>query len=177
MNNNTNSRREKLAARYASKQSGSVKRGPMGGHGPGRGAMASGKPKATKATVLRLLSYLKGDRMRIVGAFLFMLVSTLSSIAGTYVLRPVINYIAPQKGGTVNWNGFVQGLVFMGLVYIVGVSHSIAITPDDRCFPARTLHHPHRIVPQGAAAAGSVLRCTQSRRTDEPLYQRCGRHR
>ena len=110
MNNNTNSRREKLAARYASKQSGSVKRGPMGGHGPGRGAMASGKPKATKATVLRLLSYLKGDRMRIVGAFLFMLVSTLSSIAGTYVLRPVINYIAPQKGGTVNWNGFVQGL-------------------------------------------------------------------
>ncbi len=124
MSSDANNRREKLTARYASKQVESKKGGPMGGgpRGPGRGAMATGKPKETKATIRRLLSYLRADRMRIVGALLFMLGSRLSSFAGTYVLRPVINYIAPQDGGEINWNGFVQGLVFMGLVYVIGVA-------------------------------------------------------
>ncbi len=69
-------------------------RGPMGGGHGGRrgpGIRAHGKPKNTKATVLRLFSYIKKYTGLLVTVLLCMLGSTLASLCGGYMLSPVIN--------------------------------------------------------------------------------------
>ena len=63
--------------------------GPRGG-GP-RGAGMSGKPKNTKATMARLLNYLKPYILRFIGVLLCMLASTVTSLIGAYLLAPIIN--------------------------------------------------------------------------------------
>ena len=72
-------------------------RGPMGG-GPGgrRGpaVRAQGKPKNTKATVLRLFSYIKKYTGLLIIVLFCMLGSTLADLCGTYMLSPVINRLA-----------------------------------------------------------------------------------
>jgi len=62
--------------------------------GPGPGGRMNGpkvKPKASKATVLRVLSYLKKDRAKIIIALIMVLISTGASLCASYILRPVIN--------------------------------------------------------------------------------------
>ena len=70
------------------------KRGMMPGRGPGpggpRGRM-KGKPQNTKATVLRIMGYLKPYRFRFLLVFLCMIVSTVTSLFGSYMLAPIIN--------------------------------------------------------------------------------------
>ena len=51
----------------------------------------SGKPKNTAATVKRLFSYLNEYRLRIGFAFLCVIVSTASNLAGSYMLKPIID--------------------------------------------------------------------------------------
>ena len=81
---------EQLQAQYNSAAPG-AKRGMMGG-GPGRGAQsAKGKPKETKKTIGRLLSYLKHYKGHIVVALVCMLFSTLTSLCGSYLLAPIVN--------------------------------------------------------------------------------------
>lgn len=67
-------------------------RGPGGGGGPrgGRG-MAGGKPKSAKKSIKRLLGYMKGFRFRFVLVLCCMLISTLTSLVGGYLLAPIIN--------------------------------------------------------------------------------------
>lgn len=67
-------------------------RGPGGGGGPrgGRG-MAGGKPKSAKKSIKRLLGYMKGFRFRFVMVLCCMLISTLTSLVGGYLLAPIIN--------------------------------------------------------------------------------------
>lgn len=84
---------QELQKRYASlgKMSG---RGP-GGRGPGGprrgGPRPQGKPKNTKATVKRLMAYVAAYKARLMIVLLFMLLHTLTSVAGSYLLRDVIN--------------------------------------------------------------------------------------
>lgn len=65
--------------------------------GPGRGGPGGpergghGRPKDAKKTILRMLGYLKPYRFRFVLVLVFMLVSTLTSLVGSYFLAPVIN--------------------------------------------------------------------------------------
>ncbi len=63
--------------------------GRGGPGGPGRGG--HGRPKDAKKTILRMLGYLKPYRFRFVLVLVFMLVSTLTSLVGSYFLAPVIN--------------------------------------------------------------------------------------
>ncbi len=71
-------------------------RGPGGpGRGPG-GPMAGrmgGKPKNTKATMLRLLSYFKPHAPKLVVVLLCMLISAVTSLVGSFTLLPIINRI------------------------------------------------------------------------------------
>ena len=84
---------------YASKMGpgGPGGRGPMG-HGPGRGrgpgVRAKGKPKNTKATILRLFSYIKKYTGLLLLVLLCMLGSTLASLCASYMLSPIINKLA-----------------------------------------------------------------------------------
>ncbi|MBQ9780268.1 MAG: ABC transporter ATP-binding protein [Clostridia bacterium] len=79
---------EELQKRYSSLG----KTGPRRGPGPrGRGPRPKGKPKNSRATVSRLVGYIAAYRFRLIFVLLCMLVSTLTSLAGSYLLRDVIN--------------------------------------------------------------------------------------
>ena len=91
---------QELQRQYASMGKVQNGRGPMGGgpgHGGprgGRGAHAIGKPKNTGHTIRRLLGYLKGSWGKLLLVVLCMLISTATSLIGSYMLAPIINHIA-----------------------------------------------------------------------------------
>lgn len=65
-----------------------------GGHGrgPGHGPTGKGaKVKDTKGTIKRLLAYLMPYKFRIVGVLFCMLLSAVTSLAGSYLLAPIVN--------------------------------------------------------------------------------------
>jgi len=88
-------------------------------HGPGpkgRGVRGGGgKPKNTKDVFLRLYSYLSKYKLRIAIALVFVVVRTVSQIAGSYMLRPIINnYITAGR-----LEGFLYALGVLLMVYLV----------------------------------------------------------
>ena len=99
---------EELQKQYGGKSSKGKMMG--GGHGPrrggGPGVRAKGKPKDTKRTIKRLLSYVAKYKFRLVLVLVCMLFNTLSSLTGAYILRPVINALVGQSE-----------LVFMGIMF------------------------------------------------------------
>ena len=72
--------------------------GPRGHMGPGRGrgpgVRAKGKPKNTKAVVIRLFSYIKKHTALLLLVVLCMAASTVASLCGSYMLSPIINKLA-----------------------------------------------------------------------------------
>ena len=93
----------------------------------GRGPMAAtnnfkGKPKHSRATVGRILSYVGKYRYRLVLVALCMLLSTASSLAGGYVLRPVINRIADAATPAADRLAYLATMLgVLAGIYIVGV--------------------------------------------------------
>ena len=84
---------EQLNKRYAkSLKPGSEGRGMMPRRGPG-GPRQSGKPKDTAKTVSRMLSYVAKYKGRLLLVVLCMLVSTITSLIGSYMLAPIIDRI------------------------------------------------------------------------------------
>ena len=78
-----------------------AKRGMM--MGPPRrnqGPKATGKPKNAGKTIKRLLSYVRPYRGRFILVLLFMLMSSLVSLAGSYMMAPVVtkltSFVAPE---------------------------------------------------------------------------------
>ena len=86
-------RYERLKQKYGGKNTASTERKEMNvGRGPGRGGMtAQGKPKNLKKTVVRLLRYLSHERVTLGIAVICAIVYTLTSLAASYMLRPVMN--------------------------------------------------------------------------------------
>lgn len=76
------------------------------------------RPKNTKATIARLFSYIAGDKVLIGIVFLCVLLSTLSSLAGSYILRPIINTLASPEGSA---SQLLHSLFLMAAIYAVGV--------------------------------------------------------
>ena len=104
--------------------SGGPGRGPGRGHGgPGRTMGPVGKPKNSKQTIKRLLKYLEQDRLMLVIAFVCVIANTLTGLAGSYMLRPLINtYIVPTDGSKGSVSGLVGGLAVLGIIYLIGVA-------------------------------------------------------
>lgn len=115
------SRLERLARRYGS----SAPKDAPRGHGMrGRRGFKGGKPKDMSKTVKRILSYISKDKYKLFAAFFFVLLSSGASLAGSYMLRPIINrFIAPTNGSP-SLTGLAGGLAAMALVYAVGVISS-----------------------------------------------------
>lgn len=111
---------ESLKRRYGSRIADAPKRR----RGPERMAvMKGGKPKAGGQTMLRLLSYLKRDRMAMTVAFFCVILGTVTNLAGAYMLRPIINrYIVPLDGSRGDVAGLFRSLCVMGAVYLVSVA-------------------------------------------------------
>ena len=131
----TTAEREKsLKQRYGNRMASAPGRGPGGPGGPGRGPggpgrgpggpgpRGGGRPKNSKETIKRLLSYLEHDKYKMIIAFICVFANTLATLAGSYMLRPLINkYIVPTDGSAGNISGLIGGLVVLGCIYLVGV--------------------------------------------------------
>lgn len=90
---------EELQKRYASAAAPGGMRGPggPGGPGPRRPMGEGGKGRYNRTTVNRLMSYIAAYRGRIILALVFMVINTLTSLAGTFLLRDVINVVNPRN--------------------------------------------------------------------------------
>ncbi len=61
---------------------------PGPGHGP---RVAIGRPKNTRKTFMRLFGYLTRYKARLALVVLFVIISSLSGVAGTFFIKPIIN--------------------------------------------------------------------------------------
>lgn len=125
----TTAEREKsLKQRYGNRMASAPGGGPGGPGGPGRGPggpgpRGGGRPKNSKETILRLLSYLEQDKYKLVIALICVLANTLATLAGSYMLRPLINtYIVPTDGSAGSISGLMGGLAVLACIYLVGVA-------------------------------------------------------
>jgi ATP-binding cassette subfamily B protein len=76
------------------------------------------KPKNARKVMLRLTGYLRYYKGALAGAIVMMILSTISSLAGSYFLKPLINdYILPG-----NFAGFAVALAGLGVIYGIGVA-------------------------------------------------------
>lgn len=83
---------KELQKRYNS--SSKIPSGPPP-RGPGaRGRHPGGKPKKTKETIFRILGYLKTQKLKLFLVALCMIVYTVSSLLGSYMLAPIINRLS-----------------------------------------------------------------------------------
>jgi len=82
---------EELRKQYNSVSHGQSLRG--GGPGRGPGPRAKGKPKNLKKTVGRLLSYVGKYKIRLALVLVCMILTTIATLCGGYLLVPIINRI------------------------------------------------------------------------------------
>ena len=86
----------------------------------GIGAKAA-RPKNMKHTVMRLFSYMKKDVWMLAAALLCVVAGTVSTLAASYMLRPIINdYIIPAKTSA-DLKKLAGALIVMLAVYLLGV--------------------------------------------------------
>ncbi len=90
----------------------------MPGPGRNKGMRAFGKPQHTRRTIKRLASYLEHDKGRLAIVFFCVVVTAVSSLAGSYMLRPVINGLTSGAGSI----AFLAKAVFvMLLIFAAGI--------------------------------------------------------
>ena len=78
--------------------------------------------KKQKATAKRLFSYLEQEKHKIAAAFVCVLVSSASTLCGSYLLRPIINgLIDSTKTSQQKITSLMAGLALMAVVYVLGV--------------------------------------------------------
>ena len=83
---------ERLRAQYAAKPGDMMKRGGPGGGPPGRGM--TGKPKNARMTIKRLLGYVGKYWYKLVLVLLCMLLTTVTSLCGGYLMAPIVDHLA-----------------------------------------------------------------------------------
>lgn len=117
----------RLQKKYAGTKVGPQKKEMDVGRGGGRGrAMGPhGKPKNARGTLLRLIRYLSKEKGRIALAAVLTLLYSVSSLAASYMLRPIINqFIYRASDGedlAARTARFAGALAFLAFVYGVSV--------------------------------------------------------
>ena len=101
-------------------QMGPPGRGP--GSGPaGRFGAQKVKPKDMKKAVVRLLKYIGSDKARVALAVICVLISSGANLAGTYMLRPIINSLDSAADGGDKLGYLVSMLLIMAGIYLAGI--------------------------------------------------------
>ena len=113
---------ENLRARYnteAPKNSGrDFNPGPRR-HG---GAPAMGKPKEARKTIGRIFGYLSQYKLRLVAVVCCLLLNTGATLAGSYLLRPILNHIADGSLPAAERVSYlISMLIVLLLTYLVAV--------------------------------------------------------
>ena len=121
---------EARAARLEEKYNGTKikaekKQIELGPRGRNSALRVSGKPKNLKASIVRLMKYVSQEKVLIVAAILCSLLYTISSLAASYLLRPIINNFIyfdeadPDLGARIR--GLVLWLLFLAVIYGISV--------------------------------------------------------
>lgn len=77
-----------------------------------------GKPIEAKKTFFRLISYLACDRKLLFIIGFLIIISIISNLLGSYMIRPIINdYIIPG-----DYTGLIRILILLAVIYLVGVA-------------------------------------------------------
>ncbi len=89
-------------------------------------AMASGgKPRDTKAAVIRLIKYVSKERGLIISALVCSILNTVSTLAAGYLLRPIINkfiyFDAENPDFSDRLKGLGAWLIFLAVIYGISV--------------------------------------------------------
>lgn len=78
----------------------------------------TGKPQQGRKTFMRLVSYVACDKKLLLVIGVLIILSIISSLLGSYMIRPIINdYIIPG-----DYEGLVKILLVLAAVYLVGVA-------------------------------------------------------
>lgn len=95
---------------------------PMGPRGNDRRFAAKAKPKDLKQAIKRLLSYVGEDKSKVFLAIGCVLISAGANLAGTYMLRPIINNLG-ETGISAGERiaSLAAGLAVMACIYLIGV--------------------------------------------------------
>ena len=90
---------------------------------PGPRKQSFAKPKNAKGTFRRILTYFKPYRAQLVLVMIGLFASVAANIAGTYMLKPIINdYIVPWIGSeNPDFTGLIGQLAVMAAVYTIGI--------------------------------------------------------
>ncbi|MDD3832083.1 MAG: ABC transporter ATP-binding protein [Clostridia bacterium] len=79
------------------------------------------KPKHTKATFARILSYLKPFKVKLIIVTLFIIITAGANIAGTYMLEPIVdNALQVVNPSCDTYAYFAKMLMLMSVIYIIG---------------------------------------------------------
>ncbi len=121
-------RKQRLLQLYGGTRTASAKKelniGPGGGRGR-RDMSAHGKPKNSKGTIMRLLKYIGDDRKWIILSLLSVIIFNLTSLAASYMLRPIINtyiFFDPGEGDlTKRIRGLALALGLLAGVYALSL--------------------------------------------------------
>jgi ATP-binding cassette subfamily B protein len=80
------------------------------------------KPKNTKATAKRLLSYLEKDKGKIAAALCCVLVSSGATLGASYMLKPIMNGLISEVPAEQKLKNLAAGLALMAVIYFFGVA-------------------------------------------------------
>ena len=96
---------------------------PQMGPGNRNNARFSGKskPKNIRAAIKRLLGYVGKDKYKVIFAIFCVIVSSGASLAGTYMLRPIIDNLGKNIPAPEKIQNLILGVVVMSCIYAVGV--------------------------------------------------------
>ena len=89
--------------------------------GPGHkhaGHLAAGKPKNMKKTMGRLFSYISDSKWKLLLVIICIIAGTAANLAGSYVLRPIINGLTSENGSVAF---LFKGILVMLCIYLVAV--------------------------------------------------------
>ncbi len=88
------------------------------GHGPA-GRMAVGKPKNVKKNVARLFGYISESKWKLGIVVLCIISGTAANLAGSYMLRPIINGLTSPEGSVAT---LFKGILMMLGIYLIAVA-------------------------------------------------------
>lgn len=118
-------RQERLEKKYGRKSPAGPENGKGPGPGPGgpgpkgRGAgMPMAKPQNAGKTIGRLFSYIGEDKWKLVVFICCIVFYTVANLAGSYLLRPIINNLVSAEGSRTT---LFRSLLLMGGIYAVGI--------------------------------------------------------
>ncbi len=99
----------------------------MAGPGP-RNMRPTAKPKNAMQTFLRLFGYLKPNAILIAAIVLCLVVSAGAGVAGTYMLKPIINEIAAlARAGSIDLTTLIRNILLLAVIYGFGALSNYAV--------------------------------------------------